>query len=227
MLLLPASRSFFSRASALCAALCLLNLAPAKAARPPLISIAIRRRTTRYSFSERQLAIERWGWRRHTIPRRLYRGHSFRRNMRGAVVFADFDNGAIIKAFTFDADVRIGNGTAQPADGFSISYARSERSGRSAMSAEAAIPRLTTTFGPPAQTVKRSFRRRGRKRGFDWVRCMEQRRNRNVLQRSGPKHWPGYRWRRCPRGWNSGPPISHSDAQWRLHGPELDSNRAD
>src|SRR5260221_6670718 len=45
--------------------------------------------------------------------------------MRGAVVFSDFDNGAIIKAFTFDADVRIGNGTAQPADGFSISYARS------------------------------------------------------------------------------------------------------
>src|SRR5205807_7129737 len=43
----------------------------------------------------------------------------------GAVVFADFDNGAIIKAFTFDADVRIGNGSAQPADGFSISYARS------------------------------------------------------------------------------------------------------
>src|SRR5215472_11833737 len=39
----------------------------------------------------------------------------------GAVVFADFDNGAIIKAFTFEADVRIGNGTAQPADGFSIS----------------------------------------------------------------------------------------------------------
>src|SRR5579872_3077972 len=44
---------------------------------------------------------------------------------RGAVVFADFDNGSIIKAFTFEADVRIGNGTAQPADGFSINYARS------------------------------------------------------------------------------------------------------
>ena len=44
---------------------------------------------------------------------------------RGAVVFADFDNGAIIKAFTFEADVRIGNGSTPPADGFSISYARS------------------------------------------------------------------------------------------------------
>src|SRR5438132_113984 len=38
---------------------------------------------------------------------------------RGAVVFADFDTGAIIKAFTFEADVRIGNGSATPADGFS------------------------------------------------------------------------------------------------------------
>jgi uncharacterized repeat protein (TIGR03806 family) len=44
---------------------------------------------------------------------------------RGAIVFADFDAGAVIKAFTFDADVRIGNGTANPADGFSINYVRS------------------------------------------------------------------------------------------------------
>ncbi len=45
-------------------------------------------------------------------------------NQRSAVVFADFDTGAIIQAFSFEADVRIGNGTAQPADGFSISYVR-------------------------------------------------------------------------------------------------------
>src|SRR5262245_40512075 len=45
-------------------------------------------------------------------------------NQRGAVVFADFDNGAIIQAFTFEADVRIGNGSGTPADGFSISYVR-------------------------------------------------------------------------------------------------------
>lgn len=43
---------------------------------------------------------------------------------RGAVVFADSDNGEVIEAFTFEADVRIGNGTAAPADGFSISYVR-------------------------------------------------------------------------------------------------------
>jgi uncharacterized repeat protein (TIGR03806 family) len=45
-------------------------------------------------------------------------------NQRGAVVFADFDNGQMIKAFTFEADVRIGNGSTPPADGFSISYVR-------------------------------------------------------------------------------------------------------
>jgi hypothetical protein len=45
-------------------------------------------------------------------------------NQRGAVVFADFDSGAIIKAFTFEADVRIGNGSSPPADGFSINYVR-------------------------------------------------------------------------------------------------------
>src|SRR2546430_214135 len=43
---------------------------------------------------------------------------------RGAIVFADFDTGAVIRAFTFDADLRIGNGTASPADGFSINYVR-------------------------------------------------------------------------------------------------------
>src|SRR5579883_2218359 len=43
---------------------------------------------------------------------------------RWAIVFSDFDNGQVIEAFTFDADVRIGNGTPQPADGFSINYVR-------------------------------------------------------------------------------------------------------
>jgi hypothetical protein len=42
----------------------------------------------------------------------------------GAVVFADFDNGAVVQGFTFECDLRIGNGTADPADGFSINYAR-------------------------------------------------------------------------------------------------------
>ena len=46
-------------------------------------------------------------------------------NQRGAIVFADFDSGAMIRAFTFEADVRIGNGSGTPADGFSINYVRS------------------------------------------------------------------------------------------------------
>jgi uncharacterized repeat protein (TIGR03806 family) len=43
---------------------------------------------------------------------------------RGAIVFSDVDSGVTIQAFTFEADVRIGNGSATPADGFSISYVR-------------------------------------------------------------------------------------------------------
>lgn len=42
----------------------------------------------------------------------------------GAVIFSDFDSGAVVQGFTFEADVRIGNGTQTPADGFSINYVR-------------------------------------------------------------------------------------------------------
>ena len=44
------------------------------------------------------------------------------------VLFPDFDNGLIVKAFTFECDLRLGNPTGNggaAADGFSISYARS------------------------------------------------------------------------------------------------------
>ncbi len=41
------------------------------------------------------------------------------------LLFPDFDNGLIVKAFDFEVDVRIGNGTTdRPADGFSLNYAR-------------------------------------------------------------------------------------------------------
>ena len=45
----------------------------------------------------------------------------------GTVIFPDFDSGAVVQGFTFDCWVRVGNGTGSttPADGFSISYARS------------------------------------------------------------------------------------------------------
>lgn len=40
------------------------------------------------------------------------------------IIFPDIDNGVTIAAFTFECMLRIGNGTASPADGFSINYAR-------------------------------------------------------------------------------------------------------
>lgn len=42
----------------------------------------------------------------------------------GKIIFPDFDAGSVIQGFTFEADMRIGNGTQTPADGFSISYCR-------------------------------------------------------------------------------------------------------
>ena len=46
-------------------------------------------------------------------------------SQRGAIVFDDFDNGLVVKAFSFSMDVRIGGGTDSPADGVSINYVRS------------------------------------------------------------------------------------------------------
>ena len=42
----------------------------------------------------------------------------------GGVLFDDFDNGLVVAGFTFQADLRIGNGQPNPADGFSINYVR-------------------------------------------------------------------------------------------------------
>jgi hypothetical protein len=44
--------------------------------------------------------------------------------MCGGVLFKDFDAGLVVAGFTFECDLRIGNGNANPADGFSISYIR-------------------------------------------------------------------------------------------------------
>jgi hypothetical protein len=43
---------------------------------------------------------------------------------RATVVFDDLDKGLVVKSFTFECDLRIGGGTAQPADGFSLNYVR-------------------------------------------------------------------------------------------------------
>src|SRR6185503_1821437 len=46
-------------------------------------------------------------------------------NTTEVAVFPDIDGGQMVKAFTFEADLRMGNGSdARPADGFSISFAR-------------------------------------------------------------------------------------------------------
>lgn len=45
------------------------------------------------------------------------------------ILFPDFDNGLVVRAFSFDCDLRLGNATGndgRPADGFSINYARSD-----------------------------------------------------------------------------------------------------
>src|SRR5690349_14869806 len=44
--------------------------------------------------------------------------------MNAAMIFKDADAGKIVTGFTFTCDVRIGNGTDRPADGFSLSFAR-------------------------------------------------------------------------------------------------------
>lgn len=40
------------------------------------------------------------------------------------VIFSDFDAGSVVQAFTFECDLRIGNGSETPADGFSVNYCR-------------------------------------------------------------------------------------------------------
>ncbi|MSU31823.1 MAG: hypothetical protein EXS25_04005 [Pedosphaera sp.] len=43
---------------------------------------------------------------------------------KATVVFDDLDKGLVVKAFIFEADLRIGGGTGRPADGFSLNYVR-------------------------------------------------------------------------------------------------------
>jgi hypothetical protein len=48
--------------------------------------------------------------------------------MRSVIVFDDFDSGMVVGGFTFAADLRIGGGIGNPADGFSLSFARANDS---------------------------------------------------------------------------------------------------
>ncbi len=71
----------------------------------------------------------------------------------GTIVFADLEPGLVVKAFRFEVDLRVGGGTAQPADGFSINYASSDDpvvttgSGFSGTDGEANLPEEGTQTG--------------------------------------------------------------------------------
>jgi len=43
----------------------------------------------------------------------------------GAILFPDADDGLVVKAFTFEAKIKLGDGENPPADGFSLNYASS------------------------------------------------------------------------------------------------------
>ena len=47
-----------------------------------------------------------------------------RGGQRSTLVFKDLEPGLVVKAFIFECDLRIGGGTARPADGFSLNYVR-------------------------------------------------------------------------------------------------------
>ena len=47
-----------------------------------------------------------------------------RSGQRATVVFDDLDKGLVVQAFNFECDLRIGGGSSQPADGFSLNYVR-------------------------------------------------------------------------------------------------------
>ena len=49
---------------------------------------------------------------------------AFSSSLCGGALFNDFDPGEIVAGFTFEADLRIGNGDPNPADGFSIYFVR-------------------------------------------------------------------------------------------------------
>ncbi len=69
---------------------------------------------------------------------------------RSVIVFSDFDSGAIIQGFTFDADFRIGNGTTSPADGFSVNYVRADDPVLSVVAASGNPSSASTDPNPPA-----------------------------------------------------------------------------
>lgn len=52
-------------------------------------------------------------------------GNDARGGQQWCLVFKDLEAGLVVKAFKFECDLRIGGGTSNPADGFSVNYVRS------------------------------------------------------------------------------------------------------
>ena len=60
----------------------------------------------------------------------------------GGVLFDDFDNGLAVGGFSVECDLRIGNGEAAPADGFSINFVRSNDPILTALAAGDSFPQM-------------------------------------------------------------------------------------
>jgi hypothetical protein len=69
-------------------------------------------------------------------------------SLTGGVLFNDFDNGLVVAAFTFEADLRIGNGQPNPADGFSINYVRDNDPVLVALNAGDTFPEMNGKISP-------------------------------------------------------------------------------
>jgi hypothetical protein len=66
----------------------------------------------------------------------------------GGILFNDFDQGLVVAGFTFECDLRIGNGQADPADGFSINYARNDDPVIKALDAGDTFPQMNNAISP-------------------------------------------------------------------------------
>ena len=72
---------------------------------------------------------------------------AFSTYLSGCVLFDDFDSGLVVAGFTFECDLRIGNGNSNPADGFSINYVRANDPVLVAINAGDTFPDMNNT-GP-------------------------------------------------------------------------------
>src|SRR5262249_37749182 len=66
----------------------------------------------------------------------------------GGVLFTNFDGNLVVAGFTFECDLRIGNGNPNPADGFSISYMRTSDPIITALNAGSSLPAFNNAVDP-------------------------------------------------------------------------------